>query len=495
MTPRFASLVVPCLLAGALGCDGARDVHAIGRVIRVLDSGQAVQELVDFRSAAVFGDVRGEGGFESYAGQGYVGALVIPDVPEGEYYLTIGNLAVRRADGTLDTFVRSIVTSASDLDLSRLALGRPLSGQQLATVSTTLAFSLSGMSPWADGDHLVYFDANTATLVEDLESAASRGAPTAGATSLERLSLELARAGVPLVDGALGDRPAIVHLSQRTAGGHPYLVATELYRGEVVTMTEGQALTSTGTFSPIPRSRSLTVDWRGSEAAAVAAKVSPGAALLGSSLEVRTLPLASAEGAFERRTAAVLRMELEEPADFGASLDLGGPLSDADELLTIRHTYAVSFTAAGATSPLVVYAEHATELVVPSDGDPVVVAPSLAPVEAPAIEGRDAFQRQEGTGLTPRLSWSPPAGGAAGSYEVVLYRLFASGTETSIELVLQVLTRSPEVTVPPDVLESGGVYFALIEASEDRARDPERTPFRTSLPARTSAIVTQPFTP
>ena len=95
----------------------------------------------------------------------------------------------------------------------------------------------------------------------------------------------------------------------------------------------------------------------------------------------------------------------------------------------------------------------------------MTLTPSLGPVLSPTIAGRDWFQSQAGVGVTPRLSWQPPALGIATQYEVDLYELRLNGTATAQAFVAALFVADPAVTIPPGLLEAGKYYVIRITAT------------------------------
>src|SRR5205814_57762 len=96
-------------------------------------------------------------GFTTIAGAGGAdGRFSIPKVPEGSYALQIGT--------------RYYVTDKRTLDLETKDLGRP-DVVPATNPNTAIAFNVTGLSPWKDGDQLQYFVENANMMIFDVEAA------------------------------------------------------------------------------------------------------------------------------------------------------------------------------------------------------------------------------------------------------------------------------------------------------------------------------------
>lgn len=118
------------------------------------------------------------------------------------------------------------------------------------------------------------------------------------------------------------------------------------------------------------------------------------------------------------------------------------------------------------------------------------IAPTLGPVRLPLVAGRDALQPQAGVGLTPTLSWSPPATGAATRYVVAIVELVNGSYSTRATLILP----GTSIVVPPRVLVPGSVYVAVISAYDEPNFD-FAAPLEITLPREFVPFVTAPFAP
>jgi len=119
------------------------------------------------------------------------------------------------------------------------------------------------------------------------------------------------------------------------------------------------------------------------------------------------------------------------------------------------------------------------------------IRPLITPVQSPAVNGRDAFGSLSGIGLSPTLSWLPPAKGTPSAYVVMV------GNPTSGEappLPPSIVTTETSLPLPPGMLESGHSYNFIIRAVASPI-DASTAPFRKSLSYAYAEVVTSPATP
>jgi hypothetical protein len=114
------------------------------------------------------------------------------------------------------------------------------------------------------------------------------------------------------------------------------------------------------------------------------------------------------------------------------------------------------------------------------------MTPALSSVQNPKINGKDFFEAQGNVGLTPTLSWDPPALGTPSRYSVRIRRLRRNPqdpTTTIAANVGTVFTPSTSLTIPPGVLQPGAVYAFRIRAfqSPTSATSPHRLAYPTAF--------------
>ncbi|HET8901674.1 MAG TPA: fibronectin type III domain-containing protein [Holophagaceae bacterium] len=411
------------------------------------------------------------GGFDTLTGAGHSdGTFSIPNVPEGYYWLRFGS-----------TYVW---TSSSYVDWSNDLFGRA-DGVYPGNSPTTLSLSLTGLNPWQAQDDLVWdVPVQGTALALPLGSADIANAPAPGATALAGFSVNFAGNDIqfPLLDGTKGDQAYLNQLTTRPAGAETYRALAKSFVAPATTMTDGGTTNLSGGFLDVPQASSLRLNWQRSAFAALAPGVNPAAVPSGSFFFTYAYPLPSSYGlpanAFELLdytgpgTGDVDLGDLPYGNPFPASWSVAAETYEA---------FNVSYLAPGATSPLVLtrYSYQATTTL-PTAAAPVT--PLLGPIQAPKINGKDLFANQLSVGTNPTLSWNPPSVGAPSGYVISCYRLFASGTGSSIQTVGRFRTRTTSIKLPSGILAAGNTYVFTIAAIRANGVDLGTTPFKTALP-------------
>jgi hypothetical protein len=86
-------------------------------------------------------------------------------------------------------------------------------------------------------------------------------------------------------------------------------------------------------------------------------------------------------------------------------------------------------------------------------------APVVHPPQAILVGGQDAMMPIQGVGLTPTVSWSPPASGAVpAGYDVLVFR------EAPVEVVASFTTAETSVAIPEGILEPNVSYSLRIDS-------------------------------
>lgn len=391
--------------------------------------------------------------------------------------------------GTASYFLELVEPSQApfliQLTTHEVELGSDLMGRPDATraaSSTLLSLDVSGLAPWATGDQLTLYSSGPR-----LERSHTGGTPSPGAT-----------AGRPVFDlqglllPAAGELGWLVQTSASTStAGRPY---RRVLRQAALQATQDLADGAQATLGPSPLTAPATspqaLDVRLSEFAARTQASGGGvAASFGSVVVgVRAYPRG-------RPVAPTIPLVAVGPLAGAGDVDLGSidvprflPPSFVEHL-AVNSLYSFGFEAAlGLPATTFAFAGTRGE---PLAGAAGVVRPGITGVRQVRVAGRDASQIQEGVGLTPTLTWSPPATGTARRYVVaVLDR--SAGTFAIGALVA--VTSDPTLSIPEGVLQPGHVYFASISAVADPNFD-ERRPIRTSFPVETFMVVTSLFTP
>jgi hypothetical protein len=124
---------------------------------------------------------------------------------------------------------------------------------------------------------------------------------------------------------------------------------------------------------------------------------------------------------------------------------------------------------------------------VPLTGNTATLDATLSPVRDLSVGGQRAVAPLRGVGLTPVLSWSPPAQGTPTRYAVTLFDLVDQNYSAAF------FTTKTQLELPPFTLTAGRTYVAIVTA-ERGAYDLLRPTFRPADSERVAAI-TDSFTP
>ncbi len=120
------------------------------------------------------------------------------------------------------------------------------------------------------------------------------------------------------------------------------------------------------------------------------------------------------------------------------------------------------------------------------------IAPLVAPVQNPTINGGSLFTAATLSTTTPSFSWTTPANGAPYGYAVSTYVLSnPSGTPNYLNAGV-FYTSQNAITLPP--LSSGNTYVFAITALVDGVASIQTSPNRSSLPTAFANVVSAPIT-
>jgi hypothetical protein len=464
--------------AGA--CVASRTVTATRRVTNWPDppAAQATAVAPDAATASVEALAPdGSGGWVHYpptpATFDVTGSASIANVPAGSYLL------VFRDGGGVSHVVQ---TSWSAVDLGYDVLGRADAAP--ASLPTPVSYALTGLAAGATEVQVTSSNADVAHVAE-----------LAGE--------DWAASGSNLL--AAGDVFYVHDLAPVACGAYACQVATDWSSQVSGGLTDGAASTIAAALAPATTFGSVTADWQTSAFELLLAAMNPVATtdaiahtlLVGAS----AYPLVNF-GPFASGGAPVL-FQLQQPAGTGnvaAGVVGYGQFLDPvlwNEWRGVGFSARVAYTAPLASTPLIETVSVARrEPMIPAPATPI--APTLGPAQTPLVNGLGAFSTLTGVGLTPTFSWSAPATGVPTSYQVSIYRLFASGTASASALVasLTVAGASTQVAVPPGLLLAGDTYYARITAQAIATGDAfDTAPFRTSNVWATAQALTGTFSP
>jgi hypothetical protein len=406
------------------------------------------------------------------------GNFAIAGVPQQEYL-------VAQVPPPPTVSVAAVVTSARTLDLGADDFGRT----DAATINlkpTYLAVSATGLAPYNPLDVLETFGLNTQHNIYGLGVGIEPGQPNPGDTSVSGLLVDSSRSfGKRLLDGTKGDDLAMYQLSTANVADASGLVMPlqKLVRfgnaASVPTQVDGKTSSVNLPLSIPSTTAKLTIKWSRSAFQALYSQIHPaavsspnlpdgiyvdaspgdgaGVGNVGSGgtpdLLVLTPPLLEVQGDLNLGQQS---FGSPWPASWslfcGVSSGTASPIAlpGAQNVLDAWWNLSLQDTLANCNT------------LAQSGG----FAPRLGPVQSLQINGLDATLSQSGVGLTPTLSWKPPALGTPDYYQVLLYRTQVSNSFASYTRIASFNTTATQVQVPPGPLSTAAAtgYFAMVNA-------------------------------
>jgi hypothetical protein len=398
------------------------------------------------------------------------GSFTVGPVSAGGYWLRINNVYVW--------------TDQSTVDLSSLRQGRQ--DQATALIDpTNVSFSLTGMSPWASSDGVQFFDWNSGVYTYLDQDRTSANVPSAGDTALSGLTDNWANSfygvsarGLNLVRTGEGDHPLVAHMGSVTAGGQTFQVAKDIFEVSSLTMSNGTPATVSGAFTtplnaPTPFALNLA------HASFLNAKnaINPSGLLLtNAAAYLLGLPDPSKSGTFGSTLDVVRFMNPTGTSDLNLGNITIPALPPAFGLWWYAgYQFRKPFLYPGATTAISTYYwVQAQGAVMPTVSSPM--SPVVTPVQNPQINGQSFFNDRTGMGVAPLLTWSAPATGTPTYYQVSIWQLGFSGTQTTDTLVASFYLPGTSLQVPYGIL-NGGTYHFNIRAVVSPSRNLATAPF------------------
>lgn len=408
------------------------------------------------------------GGYRELPGTiGADGHFAIPGVGSGTYFLKLS---------VPGEAVRFYETTAHVLDLGVIRSGRP--DAAVARTASSLGLQLTGLRPWVSGDELVLYSTGA-------QLALSPASPPSVGSTEATVPFSLVGQRLP----AAGDVGWILQRSSATASpsGAPYRVVTRHATLQALaTMSDGDAIT----VGPVPlappgATGTIGVDLRASEFAAALSEAGGRSTVPRStSVSVRAAP----RQPFGSPFVTLLRAPSTSAAadtDFGTLAYPRFLPPWFDEYRYVESSFDVTYSGIAASNWgfLSAWVDRV-------DGSDPVVRPTLGPVQSPLIAGRDLHQPQSGVGLTPMLSWSPPALGSPTGYTVTVVDV----TTLDVKTVAFFVTTRLALELPPGLLEAGKTYLPFVYSFREPGFDPA-APVRAGVPRASVARAGAPFSP
>jgi len=420
----------------------------------------------------------GAGGYDVLWGTAWPdGTFTIAGVPEGTYVL--------RFDAGSVVYLAE--TDASAVDTGFDVLGRPY----LTRASNVpLAFSATGLEPWALDDLFEAYSANAAVALAPFGLPGTTSIP-AGAT---QASTTTTLATTPLPDAAQGDVVQVFQGKSVALGPTvSYVAASSAGFVADATLTATGPNTWTAALEPIADHGTFSSSWPAPAYEEHLAEMGPGATVLNHKIGVtaasRPEPLVPSFPGIYLGTSGPALLVARAGAGF-AGMDLTGIefgrflAAPWTEYRDVRMSARVAFTVGGSTvvvRPSIVRME-------PLAAAPFEAAPRVTPAIDLRVNGLAANVPLTGVGTGPTLSWSPPAMGTPTSYAV---RVIAV---PSLSLAVSARTGGTSLRIPDGVLAPGSTYYVDVIA---RVAPAERldAPLRNEFGASFAEAVTAPFTP
>lgn len=465
MRGTWAEVVVAVSMGAIVACGGSgpstssTTVTGSRLVTYWKDDGSTEREPANLGGASVAALVLEDGAWREAPGTfAEDGTFTIPDVGAGSYLLRLSSLTAAP---------RYYAESVRSVDLGYNDVGRPAATR--AALATPVAFSITGMQPWANGDTLRPF--STGSRLNQPPTWTAAGGAVAGDFALD------------FQDDLLPEAGDVMWVLQTERVG-VYLPDDRLVTCYVVVRSGSVAL-----FESVADggSTTLSLDLAAPPQRTASANVerSAFAAMLPDMAPAGTLEITSSSVSVRAVAHGLLGVGAAGVTVAAASLPTG---TDDIDLGTL--TYPVPFpawfsvvrstqlfltanvpAALGAPAGSLTFVWAKNELLA---GAPVNVRPSVGPARLPRIDGFDAQLAQPGVGLTPTLSWSPPSIGAATRFTVSVYEQKA---QPALRGTITVVGTS--VVLPPGMLEEGKVYVAVITTAYEPGWDaaaPNRHP-------------------
>jgi hypothetical protein len=386
------------------------------------------------------------------------GSFFIPQVPSSALIL----FSFTDAKG-----VRWLMdTNASAIDLGYDLLGR--CDQVLASPTTLVDFNLLGLYPWNPDGSLLQATSSGAGIWTPLP--APTGISPGGMDGISSLSW-----GAPL---NLFTGEDVLWLHELTVIRHPdgliYRAAIAAGKQSGVGLVDHAANSFDLTLDWLPRTASLPVSWSPGDFELHLPSMAPALRLVVGQvaphrLSVLAHPYSLLAPSPTPPGGSPELVVMDLPAG-AAALNLSAPLRYArflppswQELREVRYAAAVAYQAPGATVPVYVVSAVGRRDALPAAAG--LIVPVITPVQAPVINGTTALADQAApVTATPTFSWAPPLLGGASHYVVEINLLNVAGGVTTSTTVARYLTHTTSVTLPPGILNPGGLYFARVTA-------------------------------
>jgi hypothetical protein len=454
--------------AGPLGVTGR------SMIFRVSLNGEQPEPVNLSTTAVTIYVGEADGGWSTHPGGGdATGGFAVPDVPLGRsFWLRVGD--------------NYIYTSARDLDLSSRRYGR--TNRVFPTLpSTGVDLQLTQLTPWEAGDGFQLASLGAGVRMFTRPFTADAGIDALAVTVPFGVSKDA------LIDGSLGDRVEISQFVAASSGGNMYGALRRSFRPAPFTMNDGATTPVSGVTVSLPV-LNATIDWRRSEyeqfaAISVPPPGSPGAF---SRFWLNALERGQALGTYDTGPQLVDYYELTQTTDLLMTFTFGNPFDGTDIVTDSQIYFRTSYALPNAT----VFNEFSYirdfDSLTASISAPI--HPRLSPPLNPRLNGMSLFAPLAGVGISPTVSWDPPAVGNPTLYSVTVYELGVQNGATTSTTRATLITADVKAVLPPVLLRPGAVFYLRIAAQNDASRSITR-PFWSSNPHSLANLLTSTFTP
>jgi hypothetical protein len=326
------------------------------------------------------------------------------------------------------------------------------------------------MDSWIGNDYLMIYDFNS-------NLAHYPGSPSNGATTL---NMTLGWSGLGLIDTTEGDAPRLNQLEfSSPAGTEQVWKPTMVCSPAPLTLVNGATNTLSGSFSAIPQTANLTLNYSRSQFAAYRSQYNPNGSYNAPCIEFDWQPGAAAYGNMGQWMDG-MTCQNSNP-NVITDLNLGSVPAPSSPAGFEWIAYAGENSKMNYPSfsfSLAVRSLRTYSLTLPDATHPI--QPLLSPIKNPTINGLSLFNDQGGVGMTPTIAWTAPDLGTPQGYILYVYQVVtnSSGAILNINQSARLYLDGAQtsVTLPSGILSADGNYFFMIQSFTVSNFDPTSTP-------------------
>ncbi len=385
------------------------------------------------------------------------GTFTVTGVPSGNYWLAI-------ASG-------GYWTSASDLDLGQDFLGRP--DAVSSSAGTALGLNFAGLNPFSEDDEI---DITNPNLAQDFDWSDNINIGDTSFASVWNWT-------GPLSSSAKGDSWFVVQTHAAAAGPAMWRSVTMSSQALPLDQENGDQTDLSGRLSnATPMIVHMAV--KGSQFAAAAGSSGASGSVHSTIIGMYSQPFSASKGSVGENEGLLETKDqtpIAQDTDFG-DIAVGNPYpASFTPYVSARYEVNVPFTATGADTVVEVPAElYLSTTQLPSKDTPL--APQITPVQNMKLNGAPLVQRQSTPSLSPTLSWDPPATGTPTGYRVSVYALTVTGSNSSVQQVVDLFTKGQTIMIPGGILSAGNEYFFQVRAFLTPSVDFTTAPYHSAFP-------------